>query len=92
MEEIPICSRENTNLHNPFAVKVLKSETIVSHLPRSISSVCSLFLERRINIIDKETWGFGRHIRLFVFFFFFNKPTETFTFSTFSLRELLTRP
>ena len=56
MEDILICSRESTNLHNPFTVKVLKSKTIVGHLPRSINLVCSLFLERRISIIDKETW------------------------------------
>ena len=26
-----ICSRESTNLHDPFTVKVLKSKTIVGH-------------------------------------------------------------
>ena len=35
------CSRETSNLHDPFAVKVLKTDEIVSHLPRRISSLCS---------------------------------------------------
>ena len=45
-EMLPCC-QENTNSHDPFAVKVLQlsgeDETIVGHLPRKISSVCSLF-------------------------------------------------
>ena len=33
---------ETTNLHDPFAaVKVLKTDEIVSHLPKRISSLCS---------------------------------------------------
>ena len=35
------CSRETSNLHDPFAVKVLKTDDIVSHLPKRISSLCS---------------------------------------------------
>ena len=35
------CSRETSNLHVPFAVKVLKTDEIVSHLPRRISSLFS---------------------------------------------------
>ena len=35
------CSRETSNLRDPFAVKVLKTDEIVSHLPRRISSLCS---------------------------------------------------
>ena len=35
-------SPETTNLHDPFAaVKVLKTDEIVSHLPKRISSLCS---------------------------------------------------
>ena len=43
MKEIHICSRESTNLHYLFTVKVLKSKTIIGNLPWSISSVCSHF-------------------------------------------------
>ena len=53
--EILSCSRETSNLHDQFAVKVLKVETdsqaIVGHLPRSISSTCSIFFEERRNHI-----------------------------------------
>ena len=35
------CSRETRNLHDPFAVKVLKTEEIVSHLQKRISFLCS---------------------------------------------------
>lgn len=38
--------RETTNGHDPFAVAVLKDGTVVGHLPRKISAVCSLFLRR----------------------------------------------
>ena len=41
------CSRELTNGHDPFAVKVSQlhgeDERIVGHLPRKISSICSIF-------------------------------------------------
>ena len=40
-----ICFRESINLHDLFTVKVSKSETIVGHLPRSISSICRLSLK-----------------------------------------------
>lgn len=42
--EVLSCARETGNLHDPFSVKVNKSMTIVGHLPRRISSTCSLFL------------------------------------------------
>ena len=48
--EVLSCSRETSNLHDRFAVTVLKvetdSQTIVGHLPRSISSTCSIFLRK----------------------------------------------
>ena len=43
-DEILACQRETGNAHNPFAVKVLKSGSIVGHSPIKISSTCSLFL------------------------------------------------
>ena len=43
------CSRELTNGHDPFTVKVSQlhseEERIVGHLPRKISSTCSIFFE-----------------------------------------------
>ena len=34
------------NPHDPYAVSVLKGETIVGHLPRFVSSICCMFLHR----------------------------------------------
>ncbi len=38
--------RETSNGHDPFAVSVVKDSTVVGHLPRKISAICSLFLRR----------------------------------------------
>ena len=44
--EILTCQHEMGNAHDPFAVKVVQSKNIVGHLPKKISSTCSLFLRR----------------------------------------------
>ena len=49
-EELP-CQRETGNISDPFAVSVLKDGVIVGHVPRKISSICSLFLLRNGSII-----------------------------------------
>ena len=39
------CQRETGNPHDIFAVAVLKSGTgVVGHIPKKMSSICSLFL------------------------------------------------
>ena len=40
------CQRETGNPHDVFAVAVLKSGIVVGHVPKKISSICSLFLRR----------------------------------------------
>ena len=55
-------SREMTNLHDPFAVKVLKTDEIVSHLPKRISSTCSIFI-RKGGIITCTVNGERRYSR-----------------------------
>ena len=40
------CQRETGNPHDIFAVAVLKSGVILGHIPKKISSICSLFLWR----------------------------------------------
>ena len=40
------CMREVENYRDPFAVAVVRSGVIVGHVPRKISSVCSMFLRR----------------------------------------------
>ena len=38
------CRRERNNIYDPYAVAVLKSDVIVSHIPRAISAACYAFL------------------------------------------------
>ena len=40
------CVREPTNTSDRYAVAVIKDGTIVGHLPKRVSRVCSLFLLR----------------------------------------------
>ena len=48
--ETLICEREPQNGKDRYAVAVKKNETIVGHLPRKISKLCSLFLRRGASI------------------------------------------
>ena len=41
-----LCQQEEDNAHDPYAVAVLKSATVVGHLPRKVSTLCSLFIRR----------------------------------------------
>ena len=70
IEEILICSRESANLHDPFAVKILKSEMIIGHLPRSISSVCSLFFRKGRLYRRQRTIGDSVDTDVYLCFFF----------------------
>jgi len=36
-----------SNVHDPFAIKVTKDGSVVSHLPKKISSTCLLFIRKR---------------------------------------------
>ena len=40
------CSVEDTNRYDCNAVAVVKSQTIVGHVPKNISLICKLFLRR----------------------------------------------
>ena len=44
------CHRETRNLIDPYAVAVMRSGEVIGHVPRSISTLCSLFIERGGNI------------------------------------------
>ena len=54
------CQREAENYTDPFAVAVMKDDNIVGHVPRKISTVCSLFLRRGGLIVCRVT-GRRRH-------------------------------
>ena len=45
------CRREPTNREDHFAIAVVKDSNIVGHVPRKISSICSLFLRQSGSII-----------------------------------------
>lgn len=50
------CKRENGNRSDPFAVAVVNAAgTIIGHLPRKISCVCSLYLRRNGSIYCRVT-------------------------------------
>ena len=40
------CVRERGNFHDAYSVAIMKSSTVVGHVPRKISSICSVFIRR----------------------------------------------
>lgn len=58
--EILICQRETGNLEDRYAVAVYKSEEVVGHVPRKISSLCAAFL-RRSGVITCTVQGNRRY-------------------------------
>ena len=40
MNNSVVCRCERNNIHDPFAVALLKSDVIISHVPRAISAAC----------------------------------------------------
>jgi len=55
--EVLECVREPHNAQDRYAVAVKKTETIIGHLPRRLSRVCSLFLRRGGTISCTVTGG-----------------------------------
>ena len=53
-ETLP-CQREAGNPYDTYAVSVMEGDTIVGHLPRSISAVCTLFLRWNGTILGEVT-------------------------------------
>ena len=44
--EVLQCQRERTNRHDPYAVAVVKDINVVGHVPRKLSAICAIFLQR----------------------------------------------
>ena len=44
--ETLVCSREPTNNSDRYAVAVTKNGTVIGHLPRKMSRMCSVFIRR----------------------------------------------
>ena len=59
-ESLP-CKRERHNLHDPFAVSVLKDADVVGHIPRKISTICYVFLGRPGSTITCKVTGTRRY-------------------------------
>ena len=57
-EELP-CQHENGNRADFFAVAVVRGEAIVGHVPKRISSVCSLYLRWDGLIVCRVTGSRG---------------------------------
>ena len=44
IEEEMLCEVEPDNIHDKYAIKVLKDNTVVGHVPRELSRYCCLIL------------------------------------------------
>ena len=53
--ELLPCEREAGNASDRYAVAVMKYFAVVGHVPRKISTLCSIFL-RRGGTIDSHYW------------------------------------
>jgi hypothetical protein len=53
-EQLP-CRKENGNIQDPFSVAVIDGTDVVGHVPKKISSICSMFLQRGGTILCEIT-------------------------------------
>ena len=51
------CVRERRNEKDRYAVAVVKNDTIIGHLPRKISKVCSFFFKKRRQLMLYSNWS-----------------------------------
>ena len=54
------CQREPGNREDPYAVAIKKGDSVVGHVPRNISCICSLFIRRGGSIVSSVS-GPRRH-------------------------------
>ena len=59
--EVLLCKRERINPHGPFAVAICKEDSTVGHIPRTISSVCCMFLRKPGSSISCRVTGPRRY-------------------------------
>lgn len=57
MKRYCMCEREPGNIHDPYALAVEYRNTVVGHVPRIISAVCSMFLLHGGSIECRVTGG-----------------------------------
>ena len=53
--ELSSCERWPGNPHDPSAVTVKKGNTVVGHVPRVISTICSIFIQKGGTIVCQVT-------------------------------------
>ena len=53
--ETLLCEQEFGNIHDPYAVAVVRDKTIIGHVPRKISSLCFFFLKKNGSILCQVT-------------------------------------
>ena len=46
VQKILTCRKERGNVHDVYAVAVFEGDVIVGHVPRAISAVCYLFIDK----------------------------------------------
>ena len=52
-----LCQRDEENRHDPYAVTVLKSATVVGHLPRkNIYTLLAVYLKGRCDSLPRYCW------------------------------------
>ena len=49
------CKQEVGNMFDPFAIAVMRGDTVIGHVPRKISFICSLSLRREGSITCRVT-------------------------------------
>ena len=59
--EILRCFRETGTAFDPFAVCVKKDAELVGHVPRKISAICSIFLQKMVQFTGKLSDEEGIH-------------------------------
>ena len=49
------CRKDRHNIHDVYTVAIVEGDTVVGHVPHSISAVCYLFITRGGTIICEIT-------------------------------------
>ena len=64
-----MCAQESGNPHDPYAVAIKKGSSVVSHVPRKISPICSLFLRATATVTDSRQYSYmrpKRHVHIII--------------------------
>ena len=62
--EVLSCERDIRNSHDTFAVAIKNSSEVVGHIPRFLSSICSIFIRRGREIVCRITGTLQTFLRV----------------------------